>query len=368
MSTSSSSSRREAMRVSRTSIGNQTLNDENSNPNQLSFAITKVAANKEKQATVLSVELLSKLARSIPLNKVHRLDLDIRNQNLPPITHITGLHNVLNLKVLSLSGNSICYLEGLSCLRHLVELNLSENNLRTLDNVETNLSTSLVRLNLTGNKIQRIPASLSTLIRLSVLCLARNDLEVVGDLQHLRSMHRLRHLRLEDNPFSAIEKTIPYALFCVPSLDTINGCEIMPNERRDASQRFQHLESNHNNNIPAVDTTTSTSHTENTTGTTSKYILYPLPLYQNKHKPITNEILHNVQARSLPLDKHPTMTNIAVTQKQLFICGWLWRAAKAVWTASQFDSATTLYTLLWMPNLLAQIPSCVIRYRRSLRA
>ena len=251
------------------------MNDENYNPNNQPRVLA-VAINKKEQhaaATLITVEFLSIFTRSIPLNKVYRLDLDIRNQNLPPIRNITGLHHVFNLKVLSLSGNAISDLDGLSCLSHLVELNLSENNFRKLDNLEKHLSKSLVRLNLSGNQIQRIPATISTLTRLSVLRLAQNGLEVVSDLQHLKPLHRLRQLRLEDNPFSSIEKTIPFALFCVPSLDIINGCEIMPNERRDASQRFQHLVSN-DHDVPAaaaaavaMDTTTSTSHTEwNTTG------------------------------------------------------------------------------------------------------
>ena len=180
--TSSSSSRRESRK------GSHKVNDENSHPNHP----PPFSDNQEQHSPVLDPALLSMFAHSIPLNKVHRLDLDIRHPNLPPMTHITGLHHVLNLKILLLTGHFISDLEGLSCLQHLVELNLSENSFRKLDNLDKHLSKSLVRLNLSGNKIQRIPDTMSTLTRLSVLRLARNDLEVVTDLQHLKALHRLR--------------------------------------------------------------------------------------------------------------------------------------------------------------------------------
>ena len=309
------------------------MNDENYNPNNQPRVLAAAINNKEQHVvtTLITVEFLSIFTRSIPLNKVYRLDLDIRNQHLPPIRNITGLHHVFNLKVLSLSGNAISDLDGLSCLSHLVELNLSENNFRKLDNLEKHLSKSLVCLNLSGNQIQRIPATISTLTRLSVLRLAQNDLEVVSDLQHLKPLHRLRQLRLEDNPFSSIEKTIPFALFCVPSLDIINGCEIMPNERRDASQRFQHLVSN-DHDVPAaaaaavaMDTTTSTSHTEwNTAGihNNAHHLFNNTDTMESLTKTNLPPYLSTCQqTHSLPLYKHP-IHGIIITfkPKQRFIC------------------------------------------------
>ena len=65
--------------------------------------------------------------------------------------------------------------------------------------------------------------SISSLKKLKTFRIARNDLEVVRDLMYLRHLEELTHLRIDENPISLLEHTVPYAIFCVHSLDTING-------------------------------------------------------------------------------------------------------------------------------------------------
>lgn len=65
--------------------------------------------------------------------------------------------------------------------------------------------------------------SIKTLQKLLILRIARNDLEVVHDLTYLKSLKCLTHLRIDENPFSLLERTVPFAIFCISSLDTING-------------------------------------------------------------------------------------------------------------------------------------------------
>lgn len=65
--------------------------------------------------------------------------------------------------------------------------------------------------------------SITTLKKLVIFRIARNDLEVVHDLVHLQCLRSLTHLRIDENPFSLLERTVPFAIFCVPSLDTVNG-------------------------------------------------------------------------------------------------------------------------------------------------
>ena len=73
------------------------------------------------------------------------------------------------------------------------------------------------------SKIFLLTESISALQRLQTFRIARNDLEVVNDLTYLRSLKELTHLRIDENPISLLERTVPYAMFCVLSLDTING-------------------------------------------------------------------------------------------------------------------------------------------------
>lgn len=198
----------------------------------------------DQRHSFLTAGLVSQIAgvsHHSQLSSIVRLDLDLRQHDLAPIKDITNLGALVpNVKLLNLAFNSISKMDGFDATKHLVELNLAENRIQTM-----NLSSlrGLQRLNLSGNQIRRLPQSISELQQLSVLRLSRNLLEVVGDLRYLVPLQLLNHLRIDDNPFSDLEKTVPFALFCVPSLDSINGCEVMPHERKDAVSRFQQLTS-----------------------------------------------------------------------------------------------------------------------------
>ena len=191
-------------------------------------------------ASALTAQLIgraAKLSHPTQLTSVVRLDLDLRQLQLPPIDRVTNLQLVPQLKALNLAFNAISRMEGFDALQQLVELNLAENSITEIENL-TSLR-GLQRLNLSGNQIQRLPPQVSELRQLQVLRLSRNRLEEVADLQHLAPLP-LSHLRVDDNPWSNSSPgdAVPFALACVPSLDTINGCEVMPHERKDAALRY----------------------------------------------------------------------------------------------------------------------------------
>ena len=199
---------------------------------------------KEEISTIITTSIntdlllrISGLVHENQLCSVVRLDLDLRQQQLPPIQFLTNLQKTPNLKLLNLGHNVMTSIHGFEGLHHLVELNLAENKLCTLENLSS--LCGLQRLNLSGNQLTRIPPEISHLVHLSVLRLSRNLLDVVNDLRYLQPLQQLCHLRIDDNPFSLLEKTVPFALFCIPSLDSINGCDIMSNERKEAVIRFQ---------------------------------------------------------------------------------------------------------------------------------
>ena len=116
------------------------------------------------------------------------LDLHLKDglERLGKIRRIESMMLVPNLKQLNLSYNAIVRIEGLESLHSLVELNLAENGITKIENLEC--LKVLERLNLSGNQISRLPESISALKMLNNFRIARNQLDVVKDLYHLRSL------------------------------------------------------------------------------------------------------------------------------------------------------------------------------------
>ena len=141
-----------------------------------------------------------------------------------------------NVSQLNLSYNIIVQMEGFGRLHHLVELNLAENAIRKIENIEA--LTALERLNLSGNQIQRIPETITTLQRLTNFRIARNELDVVKDLQYLSRLMNLTKLRIDENPFSKFEHTRHFAIHCVKSLVYLDGYAVTQEERVSARTLF----------------------------------------------------------------------------------------------------------------------------------
>jgi Leucine-rich repeat (LRR) protein len=75
-----------------------------------------------------------------------RLDLDLRQLQLPPIDRVANMHLVPQLKALNLAFNKITRMEGFDALKQLVELNLAENGIVAMENLAA--LRGLQRLNL----------------------------------------------------------------------------------------------------------------------------------------------------------------------------------------------------------------------------
>jgi Leucine-rich repeat (LRR) protein len=89
----------------------------------------------------------------------------------------------------------------------------------------------LERLNLSGNRIQRIPESIVELQSLQMLRLARNQLNVVDDLVYLGEIPSLLRLRIEDNPISDLSHTSAVAILSIQTLETLDGREVTMADR-----------------------------------------------------------------------------------------------------------------------------------------
>jgi hypothetical protein len=172
------------------------------------------------------------------LSRLQTLDLNLRDERRGKIRRIENLLVVPNLRHLNLSYNAITKIEGLGRLHNLIELNLAENDIRVIENLES--LRALERLNLSGNQIRRIPEEIALLQRLTTLRIARNKLDTVEDLTHLGGMRSLTKLRIDENPFSALETTPLFAIFCVSSLTHLDNIAITERDRQEAQDLFGH--------------------------------------------------------------------------------------------------------------------------------
>lgn len=143
------------------------------------------------------------------------------------IEYITGIHCMVNLRVLDLSFNAIRELiplaeyvplleelyvaqnklkriEGLAGLTELRTLDLGANRIRVIEGLETN--TKLKSLWLGKNKIEKIEG-LSTLVNLEQLDIQNNRLTSLGD--GLRNLSQLKELYLACNRISSVEGGLP---------------------------------------------------------------------------------------------------------------------------------------------------------------
>jgi len=190
----------------------------------------------------INAKLISEVTgvSSSDFSRVQILDLHLKDDDNNKRGKIRKIENIgfltPNVSQLNLSYNIIVQMEGFGRLHHLVELNLAENAIRKIENIEA--LTALERLNLSGNQIQRIPETITTLQRLTNFRIARNELDVVKDLQYLSRLMNLTKLRIDENPFSKFEHTRHFAIHCAKSLVYLDGYAVTQEERVSARTLF----------------------------------------------------------------------------------------------------------------------------------
>jgi hypothetical protein len=108
------------------------------------------------------------------------------------------------LEVLDLSYNLISRVENLQFCYCLVQVNLSHNRIRSVQNTVETFG-NLKFLNLSGNELESA-LGLEKLLGLERLDLSDNQLLQPIDVQHLQSLPNLTNLELRGNPLAAISK------------------------------------------------------------------------------------------------------------------------------------------------------------------
>ncbi|XP_063956428.1 toll-like receptor 3 [Lytechinus pictus] len=169
-------------------------------------------------------------------------NLEYINLNSNQIKNTKKFGNLLNLKWLQLSSNSITFLENktLICLPQLRELTLDKNRISILSNLPT--FPELVNLQLSENIIHTIENStFDSSPRLAVLNLAKNK---ISDLRFLHSIYSLEKLYISHNRLRTINSPDFLTLIHLRTLDLSFNLFMEINTRN--LQSLQSLDISHN--------------------------------------------------------------------------------------------------------------------------
>ena len=128
-----------------------------------------------------------------PLENLSNLEEITIAHNKRDCLDITPLRNLINLKVLKLSGNKISDLRPLSKLKKLKRLDLSNCHIDSLYGLGS--LTNLTDLNLSNNKISSLD-EISEFTKLEYLKIQNNNIE---HIDFLLNNKRLSELRMDDN-------------------------------------------------------------------------------------------------------------------------------------------------------------------------
>jgi len=196
-----------------------------------------IIANFKKLQTVsLCGQGISQIEGLSGLQQLEKLWL---NDN--EITKIKGISKCVNLKCLYITGNKISKIEGLDKLKKIEVLWLAENNISVIQGIK-NL-TQLKDLNLAGNKISSLGNSLDPLLSLEELNLSNNK---IGNLKELLNLNRLPKLRVAsfsdphygENPICGLCNYQTYALYHLPKLEILDMSETSDDAKALAEATF----------------------------------------------------------------------------------------------------------------------------------
>nr|XP_019964586.1 PREDICTED: centrosomal protein of 97 kDa [Paralichthys olivaceus] len=170
-------------------------------------------------------------------NHIMKLDYLERSPGLQQLSvagnrlvRMMGVSRLTELRVLNLPENSIGYIEGLRGLPHLQWLNLSGNNIKVIEQLtncvslqhldlsDNNISTigdltklvALKTLLLHGNSIttlRTVPAHLPA--HLSILSLAENEIRDLNEVSYLSPLQELEQLSIMSNPCVMATPSLP---------------------------------------------------------------------------------------------------------------------------------------------------------------
>lgn len=188
--------------------------------------------------------LTSLVAARNPVARLGRLThiAGLRELRLPncELRSLSGIETLRELRSLDVSFNGLAVLDGLEACTHLEHVAADGNDLTDLPRCKT--LTNLRSLTLRGNRIQSLDR-MAFHLPSCVACLDVSDnfLDDICTLRGLATLASLTQLEVSDNPFEVLmfrasASFVPYLVFLVPALNTINGVELGKDGRERAME------------------------------------------------------------------------------------------------------------------------------------
>ncbi|KAJ5159870.1 U2 small nuclear ribonucleoprotein A [Penicillium canariense] len=149
--------------------------------------------------------------------------------------------NPLKDRELDLRGHKIPTIENLGIAKDQDAIDLTDNDLSSLGNFP--FFPRLHTLLLARNRINHIQPNLgSSLPSLSTLVLTSNNLSELADLDPLRSLPKLTHLILMENPITRKENYRYWVIWLAPSVRFLDYQKVKDVEREKAKELFGTVE------------------------------------------------------------------------------------------------------------------------------
>jgi chromosome segregation ATPase len=188
----------------------------------------------------ITPNLLQQLTDNSDVKSITSLDLSLKYQN-EKFNVIENLDPYIYLTSLNLSNHEFTDLRGLSKLKSLKILHADNNKITNINGIAD--LKNLTVLSLAFNCLENLPKRdiWESLKFLELLNLSNNKLNCINDLQKLQSNMNLKELQIANNPISEQPITNYYAIFWVPSLQSIDNTIIDDQTRTDARSRFANV-------------------------------------------------------------------------------------------------------------------------------
>ncbi|KAL5493183.1 hypothetical protein EMCRGX_G014321 [Ephydatia muelleri] len=148
------------------------------------------------------------------------------------------LNKLVSLKALFLQGNEIVLVEGLDGMKSLTELVLDRNKIKTLENSSLLSLRSLRELHIEENRLKEL-CNFSSFVNLERLYIGMNRIQDFGEVEKLCDLPQVMELSLISNPVSRRLQHRSFLITTLPSLLSLDGVTITPEERQAAQASLQ---------------------------------------------------------------------------------------------------------------------------------
>ncbi|KAL8949640.1 MAG: hypothetical protein Q9222_004265 [Ikaeria aurantiellina] len=145
--------------------------------------------------------------------------------------------NPLKERELDLRGHKIPTIENLGVAKDQDAIDFTDNDITTISNFP--LSPRLRTLLLARNRVNNIQTNLASSVpNLTTLVLTSNNLAELTDLDSLRTLPRLTHLSLLENPVARKEHYRYWIIWRCPALRFLDYQKVRDAERKKAAELF----------------------------------------------------------------------------------------------------------------------------------